>query len=138
MEARQAYAEGILKVCEVYLESPLACVSGVTGSNLKKRIEEIMRHRIANQLNFAKKAFLLTMAAAAIAVPVVIGVMNPLASQAQSQPLPSSLLPPAVAANFENTTFTKDAVFTPTQSLPHGYSSALFVLNGCLYIRNVQ
>lgn len=136
--APQTYAEGILKVCEFYLESPLACVAGVTGSNLKKRIEEIMRHRIANQLNLAKKAFLFTMAAAAIAVPVVIGVMNPVTSEAQSQPVRSSLLPPAIAASFDNTVFTTNAVFTPTQSLPHGYSSALFVLNGCLFIRNVQ
>ena len=35
----QVYAEGILKTCEFYVESPLACVSGVTGSDLKKRIE---------------------------------------------------------------------------------------------------
>lgn len=143
----QVYAEGILKVCKFYRESPLACAAGVTGSNLKKRIEEIMIHRIANQLNFARKAFLSATAAAAIAVPVLIGVMNPVSSQAQSQPLPSSL-PPALAASFDNTVFTKDAVFRPTQSNgektdeisgpPHGYSSWLLVLNGCLYIRNVQ
>jgi bla regulator protein blaR1 len=133
--APQAYAEGILKVCEFYLESPLACSAGVTGSNLKKRIEEIMGHRIANQLNFAKKAFLFTVAVAAIAVPVVIGVMNPVASQAQSQSLPPSL-PQDVAANFKSTVFTKDAVFVPKQ--PNDEKTALFSLNGCLYIRNVQ
>lgn len=133
----QVYAEGILKVCEFYLESPLACAAGVTGSNLQKRIEEIMSHRIANQLNLAKKAFLFTMAAAAIAVPVLIGVMNPLPSQAQSQPLPSSL-PPSIAANFKNTAFTKDAVFTPTQFKEDKIANALLSLNGCLYIRNVQ
>jgi uncharacterized protein (TIGR03435 family) len=133
----QTYAEGILKVCEFYLESPLSCVAGVTGSNLKKRIEEIMSHRIANQLNFAKKAFLFTMAAVAIAVPVVIGVMNPVAGQAQSQPLPPSL-PPDVAASFNDTAFTEDAVFTPTQLKPAKYSSALLALNGCIFIRNVN
>ena len=31
-------AEGILRVCERQLESPLECASGATGSNLKKRI----------------------------------------------------------------------------------------------------
>jgi bla regulator protein BlaR1 len=134
----QVYAEGILKVCEFYLGSPLACAAGVSGSNLKKRIEEIMLHRIANQLNFAKKAFLFTVAVAAIAVPVVIGVMNPVASQAQSQPLASSVLPPELAAIFNDTAFTKDAVFTPTQFKDNKFSSALFVLNGCLFIRNVQ
>ncbi len=32
----QVYAEGILKVCERYLTSPLECVAGVTGSNLRR------------------------------------------------------------------------------------------------------
>src|SRR4029077_3441034 len=38
----ETYAEGILKVCKLYVESPVLCVSGVTGANLKRRIEEIM------------------------------------------------------------------------------------------------
>ena len=33
----EAYAEGILKVCELYLQSPLKCVAGVTWANLKKK-----------------------------------------------------------------------------------------------------
>ncbi len=51
----QVYAEGILKVCEFYVESPLFCVAGVTGSNLKSRIVRIMTHRIGTKLNFRKK-----------------------------------------------------------------------------------
>jgi uncharacterized protein (TIGR03435 family) len=144
----QTYAEAILKVCKCYLESPLSCVAGVTGSNLKKRIEEIMLHRIAEQLNFAKKTLLVAVGLAAIAVPVVIGIMNPISSQAQSQPLPSSW-PPGLAATFQNTAFTKDAVFTPTQFKDEqagnpekpkigSWSRALLALNGCLFIRNVE
>src|SRR5262249_54214825 len=38
----QVYAAGILNVCKLYVESPLACVSGVTGADLKKRIGSIM------------------------------------------------------------------------------------------------
>src|SRR5215471_18320361 len=34
----RAYAQGILKVCELYLESPMTCVAGVSGANLKQRI----------------------------------------------------------------------------------------------------
>ena len=34
--APQSYAEGILKICEFYLESPVVCAAGVTGSNLKE------------------------------------------------------------------------------------------------------
>ena len=36
----QVYAEGILKICGLYLESPSPFVSGMTGANLRKRIEE--------------------------------------------------------------------------------------------------
>ena len=41
----QVYAEGILRVCEFYLESPLVCAAGVTGSNLKKRVERIEKQK---------------------------------------------------------------------------------------------
>jgi len=81
----RVYAEGILKVCKFYLESPLACVPGVTGSNLKKRIEAIMSHHIALNLSLAKKLFLSAMAALAVASPVVFGLLNATRLRAQSQ-----------------------------------------------------
>jgi len=81
----QIYAEGILKVCEFYLESPLVCAAGVTGSNLKKRIEAIMVHRMASKLNLVKKLLLTATAAAALALPVVFGLLHPASGHAQSQ-----------------------------------------------------
>ncbi|HEX5432956.1 MAG TPA: M56 family metallopeptidase [Candidatus Angelobacter sp.] len=81
----QAYAEGILKVCEFYLETPLACVAGVTGSNLKKRIEAIMIHRIARKLAIGKKLLLSALAVAAIAGPIALGLFHPQPSHAQAQ-----------------------------------------------------
>ncbi len=80
----EVYAEGILKVCEFYLESPLACAAGITGSNLKRRMEEIMHHRIARKLGFGKRVLLGVMASAVIAGPLLIGIMNPSAAAAQS------------------------------------------------------
>jgi len=80
----QAYAEGILKVCEFYLETPLVCVAGITGSNLKKRIEAIMIHRIARKLELGKKLLLAAIAAAALIVPVVFGLFHPAESLAQT------------------------------------------------------
>ena len=44
---RLEYAEGIRRVSELYLQSPILAVSGVTGSNLKKRIEATMESRSA-------------------------------------------------------------------------------------------
>jgi uncharacterized protein (TIGR03435 family) len=82
----QVYAEGILNVCKLYVESPLVCVSGVTGSNVKKRIEAIMENRIVIRLNLVKKAILASAGAAALAAPIVIGMMNAPRSRAQSAP----------------------------------------------------
>jgi uncharacterized protein (TIGR03435 family) len=78
----EAYAEGILKVCKFYLESPLACVAGVTGSNLKKRIEDIMSHRISHKLDFARKLLLASMGVSALVVPIIVGLLNPSSSRA--------------------------------------------------------
>jgi bla regulator protein blaR1 len=72
----QVYAEAILNVCKLYVESPLVCVSGVTGADLKKRIEAIMMNRMVVRLNFAKKAALAVAGMAALAAPIVVGVMN--------------------------------------------------------------
>jgi len=73
------YAESILKTCHFFVESPLTCVPGVTGSNLKKRIERIMSHHPGARLSVLAKAFLIAVAVVAIAAPVGIGALtNPL------------------------------------------------------------
>jgi bla regulator protein BlaR1 len=72
----QVYAEGILNVCKFYIESPVSCVSGVTGSNLKKRIETIMTHRIVRSIGFGKRLMLATAGCIAIVLPVAIGVLS--------------------------------------------------------------
>jgi bla regulator protein blaR1 len=84
----KVYAESILKVCEFYLESPLVCASGVTGADLKKRIEDIMTHRVARKLNLARKVLIAGFGMAAVAGPIVFGLMNAPASRAQEQAEP--------------------------------------------------
>ena len=83
------YAEGILSVCKLYVESPLACVSGVTGANLKKRIAAIMSNRAAAPLSLAKKAALAIGGAAVLAAPMIVGIMNAPYSRAQSAAAPT-------------------------------------------------
>jgi bla regulator protein blaR1 len=80
----EVYAEGILNVCKFYLESPLVCVSGVTGANLKKRIETIMTHRVAHKLTFVRKLLLAMIGIAAVTGPIAIGMVD--APQAQAHP----------------------------------------------------
>ena len=79
--APEVYAEGILNVCRHYLESPLVCASGVTGANLKKRIEQILDASLSQRLTLARKLMLAAAGVAAIAVPLLIGVLH-----AQSKP----------------------------------------------------
>ena len=78
------YAEGILRICKLYLESPLVCVSGVTGSNLKRRIEAIMSNHIVRRLNFIEKTALIAAGVAALAAPIAVGILNAPPAQAQS------------------------------------------------------
>jgi uncharacterized protein (TIGR03435 family) len=110
------YAAGILNVCRHYVESPLACVSGVTGSNLKRRIEAILANRAALRLNYARKMALAVAALTALALPIAIGIIHapiiraqPIPAQAasiqsaevqpaQAAPVPPEQAPPAPAA----------------------------------------
>ncbi len=71
----RTYADAILNVCKLYVESPLVCVSGVTGANLKRRIEAILTNRTGKGLNRARKFLLAAAGMAALAGPVAIGVL---------------------------------------------------------------
>ena len=81
----QAYSESILKTCEFCLAPPLACVAGVTGSNLKKRIKRIMARHIGCGLDGRRK-LLGAAGIAAVAGPVVFGIFSAPPIRAQSQP----------------------------------------------------
>jgi bla regulator protein BlaR1 len=92
----ESYAESIVKTCEFYAESPLTCVSGVTGSDLKRRIERIMRGDATLRLSVAKKVVLGLTALMLLAAPVSIGAMrsrqsaptNPVVTPNQRAPQP--------------------------------------------------
>ncbi len=77
------YVEGILKVCRFYLESPLPCISGVTGADVKKRLRTILAGSIAIELSGPKMVALAAIGLAALAAPVLIGVLDAPAIRAQ-------------------------------------------------------
>ena len=81
------YAESILKTCEFCLESPLACVSGITGAELKERIVRIMTQRTAHKLSLGRKLLLTAIGIALVAGPVVFGLMNAPQVRAQAAPM---------------------------------------------------
>ena len=80
------YVECVLKVCRFYVESPLPCISGVTGADVKRRLRAILAGGIADELSAARKIALTSIGLAAVAAPILIGVLNAPAIRAQSAP----------------------------------------------------
>jgi uncharacterized protein (TIGR03435 family) len=70
------YAESILNVCKFYVESPLTCMSGVTGSDLKRRIVRIMTEQVAQKLDLSRKLLLGMAGVVALAAPIILGLMR--------------------------------------------------------------
>jgi beta-lactamase regulating signal transducer with metallopeptidase domain len=90
--APQVYAESILKVCKLYLDSPLACAAGVSRADLKKRLGRIMKGSLVLRVSSAKKITLCVAAFIAIGAPVVFGFGAPPAAS------PQAVRSPAVTA----------------------------------------
>jgi len=84
----EAYAEGILKVCSFCMEPATACVSGVSGADLKQRILRIMTRQSGTALGIGRKCLLFAAGLLLVAAPVSYGVLHGQsapASQADSQ-----------------------------------------------------
>jgi bla regulator protein BlaR1 len=79
----EAYAEGILKVCKLYAASPLPCVAGITGANLRARIELILKGTRPRPLNYTRRLALAGALLAAIAGPAITGFLTAPAASAQ-------------------------------------------------------
>jgi bla regulator protein BlaR1 len=84
------YAESILKICEFCVGSPMTCVSGVTGADLKKRIFHIMTEDITRNLDFSKKLLLAFAGLLALATPIAFGLLHPTQTHAKSRPQSSA------------------------------------------------
>ena len=72
----EAYAEGLLKACRFCVEARLACVSGITGGDLNRRVRAIMTLRIGRQLGLKGKLLLLSAASLATIAPVMLGLCH--------------------------------------------------------------
>ena len=80
----QVYAESILKTCEFCVGSPLVCISGVTGADLKSRVVRIMQEPVAHKLDLGKKLLLVVAGTMAVAGPLMFGMMQEPQGQAAS------------------------------------------------------
>jgi bla regulator protein BlaR1 len=114
----QVYAESILKVCEFYIASPVACAAGVTGGELKKRIEGIMMNRFVRAMGPEKKLMLAAAAVAAVTGPFVFGIVS---ARAQTAPRPATT--PSALRRF-------DVVSVKVAYSDMGGSADVFPVNG--------
>ena len=123
----QDYAEGIVAVCRFYLKSPLACASGVTGADLRRRVELIMLNRVGEDMTAPRKVLLFAAGAAVLTVPIVMGVMGVPLSRAQepAKPVPQ-LTATSALPQFE--------VATIKPSAPDTNLNVDFAPGGKLYI----
>ena len=133
----QVYAESILKTCQFCLESPLACVSGITGAELKQRIVRIMTKGGAGKLSFSKRLILTIVGIAVITGPTIFGLRNgpqigAQAAQAATGPLPSfevaSIKPNRSVGHPSSVGFRADG-FTATNVTPKALIALAYSIN---------
>lgn len=101
---RADYARGIVQVCETYFRSPLPSATGISGSDLKKRIREIMTGQFSKPITFGAKATIAGSVAIALAIPFVVGAVR------------AQTLPPPPAYTYDVVSVHKTA---PGQSNVH-------------------
>lgn len=86
----EIYAEGILKVCKSYVQSSLQCAPGVSGADLRRRLEAIMRGALADRLGAFKKGILAACASGVVLTPFVIGLLTPAIAPAFAEAHPGT------------------------------------------------
>ncbi|MCL2453484.1 MAG: TIGR03435 family protein, partial [Alphaproteobacteria bacterium] len=74
-EQPRIYAESLLKVCELSIESSLPCLSGIAGADLRRRVVSIMRLR-AMPLGIAGRVVLTLFGIAAVGGPLALGLIQ--------------------------------------------------------------
>ena len=125
----QDYAEGIVAVCRFYLKMPSVCVSGVSGADLRRRVEMIMLNPIRKPLSVRKKLLLIAAGTAAVLLPLGIGMVGSTQSEGQepAKPLPQ-LISTSELPQFE--------VASIKPSSPNSSLKVDFAPGGKLFITN--
>jgi uncharacterized protein (TIGR03435 family) len=70
------YVAGILSVCRFTLRAPLACVAGVSGAELRSRIESIVRMELGKRMTVTRRVAVGLVAAVLLGVPIVAGLVR--------------------------------------------------------------
>lgn len=86
----RVYAEAIVAVCRFSLQLPPVCVSGVSGADLKRRLELIVLKRTGDRMSLRQKLLLSVVGTATMLVPLGAGALHASLSPAQEpdKPIP--------------------------------------------------
>jgi len=96
----RVYAESILKACTFCVESPLACVAGITGARLKARIVRIMTDGVADSLSMSRRVFFAVAGVIVVAGPILFGFLDAPRVRAElPQAVPGVALPSFAVAS---------------------------------------
>jgi bla regulator protein blaR1 len=110
--APRTYVDAIVSVCRRYVDAPMACMSGVGGSDLPRRIEAIMRNEPREPVTRVKQLALASSAALALGVPLWVGVVNAPRVRAQAA-TPAQAVAFEVASVKPNTSPNRGGPFGP-------------------------
>jgi bla regulator protein BlaR1 len=72
----RVYADGIVNVCKYYVGAPLPCVPGVSSSDLRRRIERIMRNETGEAISRRTRIVLGIAASLVLIAPIVAGAVT--------------------------------------------------------------
>jgi beta-lactamase regulating signal transducer with metallopeptidase domain len=87
------YAQAILKVCRLYVRSPLVCASGVSGANLHTRITAIMANRDIHDLDPGKVLLLASLGLFVVVTPFMTGGLKSVPATQLTHSIAKILLP---------------------------------------------
>ena len=87
------YARGLLKVCRSALDMPQGCMAGAYSSNLRTRVEGIMKYDEIRRLHPALRFAVGALAMLSLTLPVAAGFLHPAARPASQEPVPAPVPP---------------------------------------------
>jgi uncharacterized protein (TIGR03435 family) len=126
------YAEGILNVCKFYVESPLACASGVSGSDLKNRIARIMSAQMRHKLGLGRKMLLGMAGFAAVLLPLFLGVVRTALAEERAEDA-AARLPKFEVASVKPYHQSGQMMMISSRVLPDGISMSGMSLKNLLH-----
>ena len=112
--------QGILTVCRFTVRAPPACVAGVSGAELRRRIETIVKMELGTEMTLRRRVGVALVVGVVFGVPILAGlVRTPLLAVAQEPKSPVVFEVAAVRQNNSGQTFN-----TIDDELPGGRFTA--------------